>query len=385
MGRSRKARRILLVCDSLEMGGAERHVVGVATALRARGHDVAVACSTAGMLADAVREDGVEVHVLGDRLVKRSSDRGYRDWLRNLGARLEPDIIHAHMHASAIAAADLSKTIGVPLVVTEHSEATWRDAVAWSDIGDVYAQSTAIITVSEAIAQRLGAATGVDTERIHVIRNGLNFGAVPRSALSRHLPCRNMVGVVARLLPEKGVDVFLRAAARLTQVRPRMCFVVVGDGPERGALQELADELGIRSTVGFLGPRAEAVSTIQRLDVLCVPSRSEGTPLVVLEAMAAGTPIVASNVGGIPEQVKHQHEALLVPPEDDEALAEQIRRVLEHRLLRLRLTRRARRRVRREFSAARMVNALEHVYAECLGSPPPAVEMGDVIPLAASA
>ena len=385
MGGARGAMRILLVCDSLAVGGAERHVASLARILRTRGHEVSVACSTSGALDEQVRREGIPVETFGDRLVKRTADPAYRDWLRQLVARVHPDLVHAHMHASAVAAADAVADTGHPLVITEHSEATWRDSTAWSQAARAYAQAGAVVAVSSCIADGLVTSAGVDPSRVHVIHNALTIPVQHRRPLRRSLPCRDMVGVVARLLPEKGIDVFLRAAARVAARRPRTCFTVLGDGPERAALEQLASDLSIRSVVGFLGARDEATSAIGRLDILCVPSRSEGTPLVVLEAMAAGTPIVATNVGGIPEQVQHDREALLVDPDDDAALAAAVERLLEHRLLRMRLVRSARRRVRREFSVSRMIESLEHVYAAGARTRSQPLGVSTAFPAAASA
>ena len=374
-GRALGCRRVLLVADSLDIGGAERHVAILARLLRHRGHEVSIACASGGTLAADLPASGVSVHALGEGRIKRRADASYRTWLRRLVVRLAPDIVHAHMHASAVATAAAIEDLSVPLVITEHSEATWRDAGAWNDIARACRRAQAVIGVSQRIADQLLERTRLEPERVHVIHNSVPLPQQwRRIMMRRHFRTRNVVGVVARLLPEKGVDVFLHAAARVVEELPDSCFAIVGDGPERRRLEEVADELGIRARVGFLGERCDAALIMRRFDVLCVPSRSEGTPLVVLEAMASGTPMVATCAGGIPEQLRDGHEALLVVPGDSDALAAATVRLLRHRLLAMRLSRAARRRAQRLFGPERMITSLERVYAECLQ---PAVASAD--------
>jgi glycosyltransferase involved in cell wall biosynthesis len=137
----------------------------------------------------------------------------------------------------------------------------------------------------------------------------------------RFAPGDLVIGTVARLVPEKGVASLLRAAPLVLRGQPRTRFVVIGDGPLRTQLVALAEELGIAARVRFLGARADGPQLIAELDVLAVPSLSnEGTPLVTLEALSAGVPVVATSVGGIPEQVHGFERVALVPPGDVNAL-----------------------------------------------------------------
>ena len=129
------------------------------------------------------------------------------------------------------------------------------------------------------------------------------------------------MGVVGRLVPEKGVDVFLRAAALVSAVVPQATFLVVGDGPLRPELERRAGVLGLAGTVTFTGYRSDAARLVGGLDVLAVPARADGTSVVVCEAMAAGVPVVASRVGGLPDLVEDGGSGLLVRPGEPEHLA----------------------------------------------------------------
>lgn len=354
--------RLLLVIDSLDGGGAERYVVDLALALQARGWCVEVACSAAGVRAPGLVEAGIPVFVLGARLVKRRSCPSYARALRRLVLARRPALVHAHLYASAAAAVRATTGLGVPVVVTEHTEGPWRTPSARRLSRRVYAGCDRVVAVSTAIARLLVEQYDVPAERVQTL---LPRPSRPAPPLPRHDLGDPLVGVVARLVPEKGVDVFLHAVARVARVVPQARFVVVGDGPCRAALQRLADELALGDVVRFEGFRADAPQVIAGLDVLVVPSRSDGSPLVVGEAMSAAVPVVASRVGGLPDLVEHGRTGLLVAPGQVDDLA----RALVTLLLdpeRTRAVGLAARRLALTQTHADMVEAMEETYRQVL-------------------
>ena len=310
---------VLLVVDSLDGGGTERYVADLAVALRRRGWPVHVACSTDGVRAAALADAGVPVTVLLGELGKRRVSGRYARALTRLVAELRPAVVHAHLFASAAAAVQAVRDLPVPLVVTEHIEAPWRDRRDRAVSGVVYRQADHVVAVSTAIRDLLVADHGVAPERVEVL---LPTTAAPVPS-GGPLPVTGgpVVGVVGRLVPEKGVDVFLRAAALVSAVVPQAEFVVVGDGPLRPDLEHRVATLGLAGRVTFTGYRSEVSGFLPGLDVLAVPSRSDGSPLVVCEAMAAGVPVVASRVGGLPDLVEDGCSGLLVRPGEAEDLA----------------------------------------------------------------
>jgi glycosyltransferase involved in cell wall biosynthesis len=175
-----------------------------------------------------------------------------------------------------------------------------------------------------------------------------------------------LIGRVARLQPEKGIDTFLRAAARVAPLFPEASFLVVGDGPLMEELVALSERLGLGRRVHFLGYRSDARAIIGLLDVLVVSSLSDGAPLVVLEAMGAGVPVVASAVGGIPEQIRHDGEGLLVPPGDPVALSDALLCLLRDPAYARRLGEAGRRRAVSEFGYAILLRRVEAVYRAAL-------------------
>ena len=363
--------RLLLVVDSLEVGGAERHVVDLAVALRRRGYEVAVACSVAGELSGVLRDTGIPVYPLLRQLIKRRLSAGYAWRLRRLLRRGRLDLVHAHVYASTVAAAIATLGTGVPLVITEHTEASWQGLRARWVSRWIYRLARQIIAVSTPIERRLVERDGVPQDLITVIPNAVVSASEAPPDASPALPAglreHPLVGVVARLQPEKGVADFLRAAARVSPSFREAQFVIVGDGPLQRELTTLAEDLGLKSRVHFLGFRPDASALMRSLDVLVLPSLDEGSPLVTLEALAAGVPIVASAVGGIPDQIRHGREGLLVPPGDTDAMAEALLELLRDPARTRRLGEAGRRRATSEFSHATMVGRIEAVYRAVLG------------------
>jgi len=363
--------RVLLVVDSLDAGGAERYVVDLAAALAAGGHDVRVACSTGGVLRAPLDAAGIPVAELVGRRVKRRVSARFAAALRAHVRALAPDVVQAHIYASAAAAALATAGTGTPLVVTEHTEAPWRGAGARATSRWVYGRADHIVAVSGAIRGMLEDAYRVPPASVSHLVNAvapLGRGAAAPPPLPARARGRRLVGRVCRLAPEKGCDVFLRAAARVAAADRAAHFLVVGDGPERARLEALAAELGVSERVDFLGFRADARAVIAELDVLAVTSLSDGAPLVVLEAMEAGVPVVAGAVGGLPDQIAHGIDGLLVPPGAPNALAEALEALLRDPDRRRALGAAGRRRVAATCAHDRLVREVEAVYARVVAA-----------------
>jgi glycosyltransferase involved in cell wall biosynthesis len=348
-------------------------VVNLASSLVRGGWSATIACSVEGALASDAHSAGIDVVPLLSSIAKRRVSLEYAWRLANLARRGRFGLVHAHMFASSVAAAVATVLTHLPLIITEHSEATWRSGRARWYSRQAYRRATAVVAVSESIRRRLIVEDGVPAERVATIRNAcathVGYSAPIPPWLCSGSPAGPLIGVVARLQPEKGVQHFVEAASQVAAAVPEARFVVVGDGPLRDALAALATQLGVGERILFTGFRLDAPALVRYMDLLVVPSLNEGTPLVVLEAMSAGIPIVASAVGGIPEQVRHGREALLVSPADPRALACAMTRLLHQPELAHMLGRAAHQRALECFSPETLLSRTEDVYRAALRTP----------------
>jgi glycosyltransferase involved in cell wall biosynthesis len=177
-----------------------------------------------------------------------------------------------------------------------------------------------------------------------------------------------VVTTVANLRAEKGLEVLLAAAARVVRDRPGTVFQLVGNGTMRERLEAQARELGLGDAVRFLGHREDVPEVLHGSDLFVLPSRSEAFPNGVVEGMAAGLPVVASDVGGIPELIEHERNGLLVPVGDDQALAAALLRLIDDPVKAAALAAAARDTIQRGYSFERMVAAFEALYVSSLSS-----------------
>lgn len=360
---------MLTVVDSLAPAGAETVAVRIALGLDPSRFESAV-CSTRrsepATLAE-LRSAGLEVLELG-----RSSRTDVRSWLPlvRLLRSGSVDIVHAHKFGSNLWLALLSPLVDVPVVVAhEHS---WSyDGSPLRRLADrelVARAATMMVAVSPADRLRMIEIERVPADKVVLIPNGISApppGDRRKTRRMLEIPANaQVVGTVCGLRPEKAVDATLRALSRLTADRPELRFVVVGDGPERGSLERLAEDLGVGAVFLGLRPNHEMPDLLAAMDVVVCSSKREGMPLAVLEWMAAGKAIVAPRVGGIPSMLEDGKEAVLVPPEDDGALAEGIARLLDDPEERRRLGVAARRRQREDFEFESTVTRIEQLYED---------------------
>lgn len=195
--------------------------------------------------------------------------------------------------------------------------------------------------------------------RLRVIANGVQILPMPRRRTSVQQP---VLGYVGRLSPEKGAHRVIEVCAALVGRLPTLTCRIVGTGPEEARLRELSDRLGVTDRIQFVGLATDIAGELSRIDVLLLLSDTEGTPRAVIEAMAAHVPVVAAKVGGLPDLVRDQIDALLVAPGGVAAAAAGVQRVLEDTELAERLVTSAFHRYQREFTVERMRDRVLTVY-----------------------
>jgi glycosyltransferase involved in cell wall biosynthesis len=317
-------------------------------------------------LHEVAAKEGIESHLIS---CKGQIDPTVIASIRELATRTNAHIVHAHGYKADIYGYFALRGSGMPLVSTCH---TWYDnnpLVTLYGMADrlVLRNYAAVVAVSDEVKQRLLKA-GVREDKIHLVRNGIDLrpfdNAIPSlrdDSTSDHAP---IVGLIGRLSVEKGVDLFLRAAARVLVELPSTKFVVVGEGPDRDKLESLIDELKLRDSVSMLGRRDDMPSVYASLDIMVSASRQEGLPMAILEGMASGLPLIATPVGDVPTMVRDGHTGMMVPPEDPALLASAIASLLRDPAQRKRLGATARKLIADEFSADRMTADYLRVYEE---------------------
>jgi glycosyltransferase involved in cell wall biosynthesis len=226
--------------------------------------------------------------------------------------------------------------------------------------------ATHVLVNSPAIAERLRQNMSTKPGRIAIVRNGVDlarFSPAPR----RERGSQVLIGTLANLRPEKGLSTLVEAAALVCRRAPQARFVIWGDGSLRSALDALIRRHRLTNIVELAGSTSEPETELRRCEIVVLPSLSEASSNVILEAMATGLPVVATCVGGTPALVDDQQTGLLVPPGDPRALADALLRLLEDPALRAQLGARGHDRARREFGMDRMLAQIEALYREALG------------------
>lgn len=305
-----------------------------------------------------------------------------REELSGFIRRAGINLVHTHGVHAGLVGRWAAHRAGVPVIATAHNFVYSRPGPRWQKAALAWYQRRLVpitdcfIAVSQGLAQELQRVEGVPPGKIVTIYNGVDldrlavaFGRAGEKRLP-FLADGPVVGTIARLIPEKGVDVFLRACALIVRVEPQVRFLIIGDGPSRRALEELAGRLGLGERAFFVGQVEEAASLLPFLDVYVQPSRQEGFSLAVLEAMAAGLPIVASSTGGLVEVVRPGENGYLVAPGDWEGLAREILFLLRHPGLARHLGRAGRRLVAARFGVTGMVQATQEVYRRLIEAKP---------------
>ena len=365
--------KILHVISSGGMYGAEAVILNLARTLRDGPHECVLgvfsnSANPKHQLHELALKEGFESHLIPCR---GQVDLGAIAKVRELATHVSADVVHTHGYKADVYVYLALRGLGVPLVSTCH---TWYDTdlfLSIYGIADrfVLRKYTRVVAVSDEVKQRLLKA-GVREEKIRMVRNGIDLrrfdGALPWLRKEAHPERALVVGLVGRLAWEKGVDVFLRAAAEVLVEFPETRFVVVGEGPDQEKLERLIDASLIRESVEMLGRREEMASVYASLDVMVSSSRQEGLPMAVLEGMASGMALVATAVGAVPTVVEDGRTGVLVPADDAGLLAAGIAELLRDPAKRRLLGDAARRRIEEEYSAARMTRDYLRVYEEAI-------------------
>lgn len=351
--------------------GGQNQVLTTLMGLRALGHRTMLVAHSEGELRQRAAE-GLDLLALAP---KTEMDLTAAWRLSRILKQLKPDVIHAHdPHGVAMAALALSMSTQIakpPLVAARRVDFHLRgNALSrWK-----YRQVDCFICASEAIRQML-IGDGVPASRAVTVHEGIDIERVERVEPAKlhgefWLPHEApIVGNVAALVPHKGQRHLIDAARLVLPQVPDARFVIAGEGELRPALERQIKDLHLEKHVLLAGFRPDVLSLHKAFDVFVMSSVTEGLGTSLLDAMAAGKPIVATRTGGIPEVVADGETGILVPPRDHDAMAEAIVRLLKDQTLRRRMGDAGRARARSLFSAERMVQDTVNVYQRMASQP----------------
>lgn len=351
---------------NLQPGGLENGVVNVVNGLDPRRFRSSLCClQSAGKFANRVCAPDASIQEMGLR-----GGNNYRlPWrLAQLFRRTQPDIVHTRNPEAFFYGFLGAKLARVPALIHSEHGRTFPDKWHRLWVQRLFTRYTdTVFAVTQQLKRELVREVGLPATRIEVVYNGVDLSrCVPtdRESVRRHLGASVgdiVIGSVGRMVPVKNYPLLLRAVQGLAE-NTNIIVMLVGDGPELAALMAMARALGLGERVRFLGYRDDVFELLAAMDVFVLPSISEGMSNTLLEAMAAGVPVVASDVGGNPEIVRDEVDGLLFPTADEAALRERLQRVCTAPSLRACLGKAGRERVLDGFSIEAMIARYERLY-----------------------
>lgn len=371
-----KARvRVLQLTSSLGFYGAEQMIMTLITALDRESFHVSLATlqkkkASSTTIVSAAKAAGIDAVTL--------PCKGWLDWeaiqgLKSLVEEERIDILHCHEPKSRLYGAVVSKMTGIPVVATHHlwTGQNLRTRLVEAIDAAVLHGCDKVVGVSNSVAESMRRVL-VSSHRVEVIPNGIDLsgfrtdlkGNEVRSSLGipQGVP---VIGAVGRLDIQKGHDRLIEAAKKITDAGQEAYYVILGEGVERQRLEALVRDLGLTSRVLLPGYRSDVRSCLAMMDVFAMPSRREGTPMALLEAMAMNKPVVATAVGGVPDVLTDGIDGMVLR-EDGSGLSEALLKLLRDPAFAMQIARAGRRRVENEFSSLRMAMRYEELYQRCL-------------------
>jgi glycosyltransferase involved in cell wall biosynthesis len=371
---SPRRRNLCLFTDRFGHGGTQHQFAELVSRLDQSKYNLLVACfSRTGEFYELVEAAGLQVVEFSrGRWFAPSTFQCALAWM-TLIRRQSIELVHTFDYYTNVFAGPLTRLAGVPFLVTSRRDtgSMFSPRQRWA-LRSVFTQSNCVVVNSEAARQSL-LAEGVPSSLIRLVRNGVDIKEFHSNGNQRAARSRwgweratPLIGLIANLRPEKGHDILLRAVPEVIQHFPQAQFLLAGPGPLEFELRQYVVTKGLSPYVSFLGDCSDIPDLLAALDIVVLPSTSESMPNVVLEAMSAGRPVVASAIGGCLELIDHGRNGLLFPSGDSHALAEQILLLLRQPELRARLGEAARKHAETELDINVAVKRLEVVYDELL-------------------
>lgn len=360
-------RSIAMLSESDLRGGAETLMLHLARGLRDRDYRIHFVGPEhgCGWLGDAFRNEGFPTHTFH---LKRALDPGCVRDLAALARRFRIGLLHSHHFAMGVYGTAAAKLSGLPHVITMHGIGdqiqVWRRRLA---LRCAFRLSEAVVMVSGALKAEMREALGPACDAAKIIANGVPPSQGDRSKLRRELQVSDgelLIVAVGNCYYNKAHSVLLEALALLPPSLPWRLAIAGRPEEATPVLEGLIRRHGWEQRIALLGGRADVPDVLAAADLFAMPSLSEGLPMALLEAMSAGLPVVATNVGGIPEAVQDGREGLLVPASDPAGLSAALRRLLTDEDERRRFAAAAQAKADLVFSPGAMIEAYVRLYEE---------------------
>lgn len=366
---------IIFLIDTLEtIGGTERHLFELVKRLKEGPYQPFVySLGREGIFSRQFNDAGIDIENLDIKRVYGLDGLKAFFYLKNKIRKDKIQIIHAFHFGSQLLATVLARVTKTPLALSVRDLGFWQKwhhkfiTMRIDNLADM------ILVNSHAIKRDLVSKDNLPGEKISVIYNGVDFDkfrdGCDASGCRKNLgiaPQQKIVAYVGWLRPEKGVDYFIEAANKILEVYSGVHFLIIGDGILRKAFQEQSKSLEIENSISFLGDRTDVPQLLSLVDLCVLPSLTEGFSNVLIEAMACGKPVVATNVGGNPEAVIEGETGFLVAPGDSQDLADKILFVLKDEGLKERLGSNGRKIARDKFDIKNIVVQYADVYESML-------------------
>ncbi len=324
--------KVVHIVEDLKVGGQEHVIASIVRGLDPKVFDVRVWCTQAGgQVADDLRRDGFPVEVLGLQGIRNLFHVAE---LRRKMQQVQVDVVHTHAWGGGLIGRFAARSAKVPVVFGHvHGIYNYVSRLHLKIDATLVKWSTGSICCSQAARHFMLSHESVPPEKLVVVYNGIDLSpfkplaAGERAELrakARVKPGDIVIGSVGHLETHKGHEFLVQAFRRVLETQPHARLLLVGDGRKRARLEALANELGVMHRTTFAGVRRDVPLLLALMDLFVLPSLNEALGLALIEAMASGVPVVASDVGGIPEVVKHRQTGLLAEPGSASALADAI-------------------------------------------------------------
>lgn len=363
--------KILLLTTHLNLGGIGCYTLSLAKSLKKRGHNTLVV-SGGGDLVSEVNRCGITHIKININTKSELSPKVFLAIfkLHSIVKGEGIELIHAQNRVAQVIADRVAKSNRVPYVTTCHGffRPHWARRVfgCWGD---------KVVAISEAVREHLVNDLKVKKEKITLVHNGVDiakfshfYSEAEKEKFRNQAGLRNgpVVGIIARLSLVKGHRYLLAAMREVVNLKPDAQLLIIGEGSLKEELLNQTKMLGLKENVVFFGSIFDTTLALSVMDIFALPSLKEGLGLSIMEAQAAGIPVIASNVGGIYTIIKDNENGFLVPPEDSLSLARAIIRLMDDPKLAKKMGDRGREIIQRKFSLDEMVKRIEEVYKQCV-------------------